>query len=152
MNVRFKKLTHHAIVPTRATDGAAGFDLYVPRETHISGPTHRLRKDSNRIIVATGLAIEIPRGFVGFICPRSGLAAKHGVSIANSPGVIDSDYRGEIKVIIVNHGEDFISFTPGTRIAQLLFIPVYSHEVTFEEVQDLGSSERGEGGFGSTGT
>jgi len=99
--------------------------------------------------VPTGLVLEIPNGFEGQVRPRSGLAIKAGLAIVNAPGTIDSDYRGELKVLLVNLGSDSVSVNRGDRIAQLLIAPVT--RASFIEIEDLSPSERGEGGFGSTG-
>ena len=107
-------------------------------------------KPQERAMVATGLAIALPEGYAGFILPRSGLAAKHGISIVNAPGLIDSNYRGELKVILLNTDPDN-SFTIeiGDRIAQLIVMPVPT--INFEQVEELTESQRGESGFGSSG-
>jgi dUTP pyrophosphatase len=99
--------------------------------------------------IPTGLALAIPEGFEAQVRPRSGLAAKHGVTVLNSPGTIDSDYRGEIEIILINHGKEPFTVKPGDRIAQLVFAPVQA--AVFEETASLSRSERGTGGFGSTG-
>jgi dUTP pyrophosphatase len=99
--------------------------------------------------VPTGVAVAIPAGYVGMVTPRSGLAARHGIGIVNSPGIVDSGYRGEILVILVNHGEAPVTLDRGERIAQLVLAPVAA--ATLVEVEDLPPSARGEGGFGSTG-
>lgn len=151
MRISIARLSQHATLPTLATKGSAGFDLYVPRDANVQCPPSGQSTYSNRVLVPTGIAIALPKGFVGFVCPRSGFAVKYGVTVANSPGVIDSDYRGEIKVIVVNHGKDTINFAPGTRIAQLLILPTYAQEVTWDELTSLNETERGDGGFGSTG-
>ena len=129
--------------PQYATALAAGVDL----KADLPAPV-RL-KSLERTMVPTGIYIELPEGFEAQIRPRSGLAAKHGISIVNAPGTIDADYRGEIKVILVNlSAEDFV-INPGERIAQMV-IARYE-KVDWEEVETLSESERGEGGFGSTG-
>jgi dUTP pyrophosphatase len=101
-------------------------------------------------IVPTGVFLEIPSGFEGQVRPRSGLAAKHGITVLNAPGTIDADYRGEVCVILINHGDRSVSFQTGDRIAQLVFAPVT--QVTWVRADGLSVTERGEGGFGSTGT
>lgn len=101
-------------------------------------------------MVSTGLALEIPPGYEGQVRPRSGLAAREGVTVLNAPGTIDSDYRGEVKVILINHGADPVSISDGDRVAQLVFARVEQTEL--EEVESLERTHRGEGGFGSTGT
>lgn len=99
--------------------------------------------------VGTGIAFEIPEGYEGQVRPRSGLAMKHGVTLLNAPGTIDSDYRGEVRVLLINHGKDVFSVNPGDRIAQIVFAPVT--QVLLEETKALSESGRGAGGFGSTG-
>ena len=129
--------------PEYKTEGSAGMDLYANTtfETTIA--------PLQRVLVPTGIYIELPKGYEAQVRPRSGLAAKNGVTVLNTPGTIDSDYRGEIKVILVNlSNEDFV-LKPGERIAQMV---VAKHErVEWEEVKVLEATERGEGGFGSTG-
>jgi dUTP pyrophosphatase len=104
----------------------------------------------SRAIIATGIAIQLPDGFEAQVRPRSGLAAKHGVTVLNSPGTIDADYRGEIKVILINLGDEPVAFARGDRIAQMVIAPVT--QATWSEVGSLEESDRGSGGFGSTGT
>lgn len=128
-------------LPAQATAGAAGVDLISAEEASIApGQVHA---------VATGIAIAIPEGFEGQVRPRSGLAFKHGVTVLNAPGTIDADYRGEIKVILINHGAEPFRIARGDRIAQLIVAPVT--RVRFERVEALSETERGHGGFGSTG-
>ena len=128
-------------LPSYETIGSAGLDL------RASGKT--LILPGERAAVATGLRIEIPEGYEAQIRPRSGLALKNGVTLLNSPGTIDSDYRGEIKVIMINHGQETFNIEEGDRIAQLIFAPVV--RVSWLEDDELGSTIRGEGGFGSSG-
>lgn len=128
-------------LPAYATDGAAGMDV-VAAESMTLAP-------GARAAVATGFAIAIPDGFEVQVRPRSGLALKHGVTCLNTPGTIDSDYRGEVKVILINLGEKDFSITRGDRIAQLVPAPV--QRATLALVDDLGNTDRGIGGFGSTG-
>ena len=130
-------------LPEYKTPGSAGVDLAANIETPIE------LKPLERCLVPTGLYIELPEGYEAQVRPRSGLAAKHGVTVCNSPGTIDSDYRGEIKVILVNVSNETYLITPGERIAQMVFNKVEQAE--FCEVDKLHSTERGEGGFGSTG-
>lgn len=147
--VRFKRLTPSAILPVRATAEAACLDLYADSDAHISEahPT---------AVVGTGIAIELPPGYVGLVCSRSGLAAKQKVFVLNAPGVIDADYRGEIKVILgrlpVNAAwptwEGF-TIKAGDRIAQLMVLPLPAFHVAEED--NLTSTARGAGGLGSTG-
>lgn len=147
--LKFKRLTSTAILPTRATAGAACFDLYADEQQWLDDMR-------TRRTVGTGIAIELPPGHVGLICSRSGLAAKEGIFVVNAPGVIDEDYRGELKISLGR-----LPFTPqwpsetiflidsGMRIAQLMILPL--PQLTVEEVTDLTTTERGDGGFGSTG-
>ena len=130
--------------PHYATEGAAGMDLPACLTAPLSV------SPGERVTVPTGIAIDIPdRHIVGLVFPRSGLAAKFGVSLANAVGVIDSDYKGEILAAITNQSDQAYIINPGERIAQLLFLPVY-HAV-LEQVEELSNSDRGSGGFGSTG-
>ncbi|OUO90952.1 dUTP diphosphatase [Cloacibacillus sp. An23] len=127
--------------PAYATPGASGMDLRASEAAVI--------KAGKRGIVGTGIYIELPEGCEAQVRPRSGLALKHGVSVLNAPGTIDSDYRGEIRVILINLGEEDFAIEPGDRIAQMVFAPVAKAEL--EIVSELGCTERAEGGFGSTG-
>ena len=128
-------------LPTHATAGAAGADIVSAEDTTIRpGAIHA---------VATGIALAIPEGFEGQVRPRSGLALKHGVTVLNAPGTIDADYRGEVKVILINHGPEPFRIARGDRIAQLVVAAVAS--VTFERVDVLPDTARGQRGFGSTG-
>ena len=130
-------------LPAYATDLSAGMDLRADLQEPL------VLRTLERALVPTGLHIELPAGFEAQIRPRSGLAAKHGISIVNAPGTIDADYRGEIKVILVNLSNEPFTIAPGERIAQMV---VARHEtVEWEPVEELGRSSRGEGGFGSTG-
>ena len=145
VTVRIKRLPHGADLPLPAyeTDGAAGLDL----RAAISGPV--VLQSGGRDLVPTGLIFELPAGHEGQVRPRSGLAAKHGVTVLNTPGTIDSDYRGEVKVILVNLGTEPFTIEPGSRIAQMIVAPVT--RATLVEAEDLSDSARGTGGFGSTG-
>jgi dUTP pyrophosphatase len=131
-------------LPSYQTAGAAGLDLCaaVPQSVVI--------EPGERRFVPTGIAVAIPNGFEGQVRPRSGLALKHGIGIVNSPGTIDSDYRGEIGIVLVNHGSDPFVVTNGARIAQLVIAPVA--RVTVEAVDTLDTTDRGAGGYGSTGS
>ena len=129
-------------LPNYETRGAAGVDLRASEKV--------LLLPGERAAIPTGLRVEIPEGFEAQVRPRSGLAIKNGVTILNSPGTIDSDYRGEIKIIIINHGIDPFTIEAGDRIAQLVFAPVV--RVSWSEDDDLGSTKRGDGGFGSSGS
>ena len=128
-------------MPAHSHDGDAGVDLYTSIDFEL--------KPGERRLVPTGIAVAIPQSFVGLVCPRSGMAVKYGVSVVNGPGVVDSGYRGELKVALINHGAEQVRFERGDRIAQLLVVPVAVQELT--EVAELPLSDRGEGGFGSTG-
>ena len=143
--VRVLRLAHGADLPLpeTASAGSAGVDLRAAIDREL-----RLRP-GERVQVPTGLVLELPDGWEGQVRPRSGLAWRHGLSLLNSPGTIDSDYRGEVKVILANLGREDVTIRRGDRIAQLVIAPVA--RVTFEESTDLAASERGEGGFGSTG-
>ena len=142
MIVRIKKLDKGLPLPKYTHEGDAGLDLYSTLDC-ILGPL-------DRVVVPTGIAISIPKGYAGFIQPRSGLAAKHGITVLNTPGLIDSGYRGEIKVILVNLDpkESFV-IRRGDRIAQLVIQKVESVEV--EIVEELDETVRGKKGFGSSG-
>ena len=142
--MRIKRLLEDAIVPTRGSDYAAGYDLYAClSSSSISIQPH------TTLMVDTGWAMEIPEFTFGAIFARSGLAAKQGLRPANCVGVIDSDYRGPVKVALHNDSNEPQMINNGDRIAQLIIIPFYS--IDFEEVEDLNDTSRGEGGFGSTG-
>ena len=143
MNVRFKRLRPQAVLPRYMTAGAAGMDL----SSAADGPI--TLEPGARIGVPTGWAIELPHGSEGQVRPRSGLAAKHGVTIVNAPGTIDSDYRGELVVLLVNLGREPHVIRPGDRIAQLVVAPVVQASV--EEAENLSDTTRGSGGFGHTG-
>jgi dUTP pyrophosphatase len=136
------RLRDDAVLPTRAYPGDAGLDL-VSCEWHKLGP-------GERAMVGTGIAVAIPEGHAGLVIPRSGLAAKHGLTIVNAPGLVDSGYRGELRVILLNTDpRDAFVVEPGMRIAQLVLVGV--PDSTLRVVDELPGSERGEGGFGSSG-
>jgi dUTP pyrophosphatase len=136
------KLTADAILPTRAHEGDAGLDLCACEAAHI-GPGERWS-------VGTGIALEIPDGHAGLVLPRSGLAKKHGIALVNAPGLIDSGYRGEVRVLLLNTDPaETFRVEPGDRIAQLLIAPIALAEPV--EAEALTGSARGEGGFGSSG-
>lgn len=128
-------------LPTYATPGSAGMDLRADGDWSLDPGEVRL--------IPTGLAIAIPEGHEGQVRPRSGLAARHGVTVLNSPGTIDSDYRGEVKVLLINHGKECFRICHGDRIAQLVIAPFSRCQV--REVENLDETSRGSGGFGSTG-
>ncbi|MES1209040.1 MAG: dUTP diphosphatase [Pseudomonadota bacterium] len=142
--VKFQRTRPGALAPAYMTDGAAGMDLAsAAAENVVLGP-------GARAAVPTGLAIELPTGFEGQVRPRSGLARKHGVTVVNAPGTIDSDYRGEIAVLLINLGSEPHTIAPGDRIAQLIIAPV-TRVVLEESGGALSSTARGSGGFGHTG-
>ena len=145
--VRVQRLPHGADLdlPAYQSAGAAGVDLAAAVE---DGSPLTIAPGA-RAMVPTGLSIELPEGFEAQVRPRSGLAAKHGVTVLNSPGTIDADYRGEVKVILINLGEEPFTVARGDRIAQMVVQPVV--RVTFEEADALSFSARGDGGFGSSG-
>lgn len=141
--VRVKRLPHGEglDLPRYATDGAAGMDVLAAEDVTLP--------PGGRHAVATGLALAIPDGYEIQVRPRSGLALKHGISLPNTPGTIDSDYRGELKIIMINLGEAAFAISRGDRIAQLVLAPVV--RAAWNEVADLDDTARGAGGFGSTG-
>ncbi len=141
MQVMLKRLDPDLPVPARANPGDAGVDLVAAADASIA--------PGDRHLMPTGVAVAIPEGYAGLVTPRSGLAVQRGVGIVNSPGLVDSGYRGEIKVILVNHGRKPVDIARGDRIAQLVVTPVESQD--FVEVEELPESARGEGGFGSSG-
>jgi dUTP pyrophosphatase len=141
--VRFQKLRPGALVPRYMSAGAAGMDLASAAAEPIEIPP------GGRVAVPTGLAFEIPHGFEGQVRPRSGLARKFGITLPNAPGTIDSDYRGEVQVLLANLGAEAYVVKPGERIAQLVIAPVVTAEL--EEADSLEDSVRGDGGFGHTG-
>lgn len=141
--VRIKRLPHgHGLdLPRYATEGAAGMDVVSAEDVALApGARHA---------VATGLSVAIPPGYEIQVRPRSGLALKHGISVPNTPGTIDSDYRGELKIILINHGAEPFAIARGDRVAQLVLAPVT--QAAWDEVADLDETARGAGGFGSTG-
>lgn len=137
-----QKLSESAVVPKNAYNGDAGYDLHATEDVTL--------KPFQRALIPTGLAIQIPDGYAGFVLPRSGLALKQGLSLVNAPGLIDSNYRGELKAIAINlDPQNDIEVKKGDRVAQLVIMKVES--INFVEVDKLDSSERGAGGFGSSG-
>jgi len=143
LEVKIKLLHPNARIPERMTLGAAGYDLFAAyTKVNYSLPGERKR-------VPCGFAIQIPPGWEGQIRPRSGLAFDHGITVANAPGTIDSDYRGEVCVLLANYGPSLFPIVPGERIAQLVFAPVV--RASFVPVTELDSTDRGQQGFGSTG-
>ena len=143
MKVRVKKLNENAIIPTLGSKDAAGADLYACTSTPIVITPHET------VMIGTGFAIETPTGYASLILARSGLASKQGLAPANKIGLVDSDYRGEVKVALHNHSDVPQTINPMERIAQLMIVPYLSCE--FDVVDELSDTERGEGGFGSTG-
>ena len=143
MSLRVRRLDPAAVLPTRAYHGDAGLDLYALVDT-LLGP-------GERCSIRTGIAVEIPAGQAGLVLPRSGLAARHGIALVNAPGLIDAGYRGEIEVLLLNTDRDVpFSVSAGDRIAQLLLVHIETPEVI--EATELALSERGAGGFGSSGS
>ena len=132
-----------ARLPCYMTEQAAGMDLYALLDSDV------VLSPGRRVMVPTGIAIALPLGYEAQVRPRSGLAAKYGVTLVNSPGTIDADYRGEISVIIINHGETDFTINDGERIAQMIVAPV--SRCRWNLVENLAASERGSGGFGHTG-
>ena len=145
LRLRIERLAHGRDLPLPgyASAGAAGLDLRAAVEGDVALPP------GARVAVPTGLRLEIPAGFEGQVRPRSGLALRHGVTVANAPGTIDSDYRGELQVILLNLGDEPFVIRRGERVAQLVLSPVVRAELV--EAEDLERSVRGAGGFGSTG-
>ena len=142
MILRFRRLSETARPPSRAHDGDAGYDLYSDEAARLD--------PGQRASVGTGIAVAIPDGNAGLVLPRSGLAARHGISVVNAPGLIDAGYRGELRVLLLNTDrENAFEVTPGDRIAQLVVVRVEGP--TLEESQELDETGRGADGFGSTG-
>lgn len=136
-----KRLDSDLPLPSHARQGDAGVDLYA-RESGVLEP-------GERALVPTGIAVAVPAGYVGLIAPRSGLAIEHGVGLVNSPGILDSGYRGEVNVVMVNGGAEIFEYRRGDRIAQLVIVPFTAQE--YVAVEELPASDRGADGFGSTG-
>ena len=144
MTVRFQKLDPRAVAPRYGSTAAAGADLYAVGDAPLTVAP------GETVFIHTGLAVEIPEGYVGLVFARSGLACKRGLAPANKVGVIDADYRGEIMVALYNHAQTAQAVEPGERIAQLAILPYLTAQ--FTEADSLTDTDRGEGGFGSTGT
>lgn len=142
-NIRVKKLNDKAILPTYGSVEAAGADLYACLDDVIT------IAPGQTVFVPTGIAMEVPKGCAGLIYARSGLACKRGLAPANKVGVIDSDYRGQIIVALHNHGQEMQTISHGERVAQMVITPVLTP--AYEEVPELDDTDRGVGGFGSTG-
>ena len=143
LKIEFKKLHPEAQIPRYMTELAAGLDIQALPKKGI------LLQPGKRCLVPTGLAVAIPPGYEIQVRPRYGLAIKHGIALVNSPGTIDADYRGEIGIILINHGQEPFPINPGDRIAQLVVAPVCQAQLV--EVGQLSGTERGAGGFGHTG-
>lgn len=143
MEVKIKKLNENAKMPTKGSEMAAGYDLYACIDKAVLIDPH------NTATIGTGLSLELPDGMFGAIFPRSGIATKRGLAPANKVGACDRDYRGEYKVALHNHSDKTQWVNPGERIAQLIIMPCI--DVWFNEVDELSETERGMGGFGSTG-
>jgi dUTP pyrophosphatase len=141
IRVPVKRLDPSVPLPAYARDGDAGLDLCTAEAVTLA--------PGARALVPTGVAVAIPSGYAGLVLPRSGLALRHGVTVLNAPGLIDAGYRGEVKVLLINHDREPASFARGERIAQLVIQPVARAQL--DVVDHLPSSQRGEGGFGSTG-
>ena len=142
--IKMKRLrNHHLPLPAYQSEHAAGMDLMADIEAPFT------IAPMSRVAVPTGFAIEIPEGFEGQVRPRSGLAFKEGITVINAPGTIDADYRGEVKVLLINLGNDPVLLNPGDRVAQLVIAPVI--RASIEEVDNLQDTARGDGGFGHTG-
>jgi dUTP pyrophosphatase len=139
--ISFLKLDKELPTPSHAHPGDGGVDLYARDNVRLEPGAWTM--------VPTGIAVAIPVGYAGMVVPRSGLAARLGVGVVNGPGLVDAGYRGEINVILINHGSELLALQRGERIAQLVVVPVVEQQ--FIEVDELPSSVRGEGGFGSTG-
>lgn len=142
-SIRVKKLSPNAILPAYGSAEAAGADLYACLEEAV------VIEAGETVFIPTGIALEVPKGCAGLVYARSGLACKRGLAPANKVGVIDSDYRGEVKVALHNHGRQAQTVNPGERVAQLLITPVLTP--AYEEAEELTDTERGACGFGSTG-
>jgi dUTP pyrophosphatase len=145
ITVKIKRINSEGITPLPAymTPHAAGMDLYAEIAVDMT------LLPGGRALIPTGIAIELPEGYEAQIRPRSGLALKHGIALVNSPGTIDADYRGEIGIIMINHGNEPFTVRSGERIAQMVFAPFT--RALFAEVAELGNTARGTGGFGHTG-
>ena len=141
IEIKVKKINPDAIIPKYAHERDAGFDLYSVENYEINF--------RERVLVKTGLQVEIPRGYEMQIRPKSGLALKSGISVLNTPGTVDSGYRGEIGVILINHGSEIYAVKKGEKVAQVILNKI--EKVLIVETENLSESSRGEGGFGSTG-
>jgi dUTP pyrophosphatase len=144
IKIQIKKLSNSVSTPKYETPGSSGMDIAACIKNSI------IISPGEKVLVSTGLSIAIPRGYEVQIRPRSGLAAKKNITVLNTPGTIDADYRGEIKVILINHGKEEFVIENGVRIAQMVVCPIV--QANLEEVAELSETERGSDGFGSTGT
>ena len=142
--ILIKRLSKEVSLPKYETSGSSGLDLAANIDANI------IINPGKLAIIPTGLAVSIPKGFEIQIRPRSGLAAKKKITVLNTPGTIDADYRGEIKVILINHSDEIFTVEKGLRVAQMVICPVI--QASLQEVDELSETTRGEGGFGSTGT
>ena len=142
--IQIKKLSNAVLTPKYETPGSSGMDIAAHIEQDL------IINSGDRAIIPTGFSLSIPRGYEIQIRPRSGLAVKKGITVLNTPGTIDSDYRGEIKVILINLSKDEFIIKNGERIAQMVICPI--EQVSIEEVKELSGTDRGKAGFGSTGT
>ncbi|MCP3996470.1 MAG: dUTP diphosphatase [bacterium] len=142
MKIPFLRLDPELLAPKIAHPGDAGIDLRARISTVLA--------PGEWAMVPTGIAVAIPEGHAGLVAPRSGLAARHAISVVNGPGVVDTGYRGEINVILINHGSETVSLQRNDRVAQLVVVPIAAVELA--EVESLPESQRGTGGFGSTGS
>ncbi|HEY6628057.1 MAG TPA: dUTP diphosphatase [Acidimicrobiia bacterium] len=141
MQVNFVRLDPELEIPTRSHIGDAAIDLHSRIDFGLA--------PGERAAVPTGIAVAIPEGFAGLVLPRSGHALRSGIGVVNGPGLIDSGYRGEVTVLLINHGAEQVDFSRGDRVAQLAVVPI--PDVEWTEVEDLDATVRGDGGFGSTG-
>jgi len=141
VKIPLRRLDSELSLPERAHPGDAGIDLRAAESAKIPG--------EGWASVGTGVAVAIPDGHVGLVSPRSGLAFRHGIGVANGPGIVDAGYRGELRVILINHGQETVAIERGERIAQLVVVPMV--DIEFEEVEELPPSSRGDDGFGSSG-
>lgn len=148
IDVKFKRLHSDALLPTQGTEESVGYDLYAYLKTEEGRPSKKLIAPHTVWNIPTGVALETPSGYFATVCSRSGLA-KQAISVCNSPGIIDPDYRGEIRVLLHNGGYEFVTIHHEDRIAQLVFLPATFVKIV--EVSDLTPTERGTKGLGSTG-
>lgn len=141
MQINFQRIDRELPIPSSAHIGDAAVDLHSRIEITL--------QPGERAAIPTGIAVAIPEGYAGLVLPRSGHARRHGIGVVNGPGLIDSGYRGEVNVLLINHGEEEVKFGRGDRIAQLAIVPIPA--VEWREVESLDETERGAGGLGSTG-